>query len=75
MTADNGVAGRRHRLSETEKAFRLGVITSVGFLVHGHGMDSVARELLETNNLTLAKAVSVDATEYDLSAIRKALRR
>jgi hypothetical protein len=47
---------------------------AVGFLVHGHNEQNLARELCEIAELTVAKAKTADATEYDLSAIRKALR-
>ncbi len=62
------------RVSQHDLGFRLGIAVAVGFLVHGHGEDSLARELLENADLTLAKARTAGATEYDMSAIRKAMR-
>ena len=62
------------RISAEEKGYRLGVATCVGFLVHGHGYTGVALEMMQVHDLTLAKARTADATEYDISAIRRALR-
>lgn len=62
------------RVSDQERGFRLGIAVAVGFLVHGHRQDDIAKELLESTGMTLAKAETADATEYDLSAIRRALK-
>ena len=74
MSAKNPETSTTGRVTQSEIGFRLGIAVAVGFLVHGHGEDSLARELLKSTDLTLAKARTADATEYDLSAIRKAMR-
>ena len=63
----------RRRISEHDLGYRLGIAVAVGFLVHGHGEASIARELLEAADVTFAKARTAGATDYDLSAIRKAM--
>lgn len=65
---------RSRRVSDHDLGFRLGIAVAVGFLVHGHGEDSMAKELLQVTDVTVAKTNTAGATEYDISAMRKALR-
>lgn len=62
----------RKRIDQCELGFRLGIAVAVGIVVNGFDQQVIAKEILASTGLTVAKAKTADVTEYDLRAIRKA---
>jgi len=62
-------------MTKTDKYFYIGFAVAVATLARNHDEPTLARNIMESCGVTLAKLKAASVEEYDLKAIRKAVRR